>query len=51
MQLKIEAAPDVPDLVAALATQFLMRGYNSEDACVIVLEMLADAMSEDTRMH
>lgn len=52
MNVQFEVTPDVPDLIAALAAQFALRGFSAEDACVIVLDMLADAMSDTPgRLH
>lgn len=45
-----ESTPDVPDLIAALAAQFVDAGFSTEDACIIVLDMLAEAMDEDQGM-
>ena len=49
---EVEVTRDVPDLIAALAAQFALRGFSAEDACVLVLDMLADAMSDTPgRLH
>ena len=52
VNVQFEVTPDVPDLIAVLAAQFALRGFSAEDACVIVLDMLADAMSDTPgRLH
>lgn len=50
MDVQLELEPDVPELIAALAVRFAIRGFGSEDACIITMEMLAEAM-EGTRLH
>lgn len=42
---------DVPDLIAALAEHFLLHGIDVENAGIITLEMLADAMAEPSWLH
>lgn len=42
---------DVPDLIAALAEHFLSHGIDVEDAGIITLEMLADAMADIGWLH
>lgn len=42
--MQFELTPDVPDLVAALAAHFAVKGFTAQDACIIVVDMLAEAM-------
>lgn len=44
MNVDFETQPDVPDLIALLADRFVRGEFTIEDACLIVMDMLADAM-------
>lgn len=48
MDMQFEGEPDVPDLIAALALRFARHGFAREDACIIAMEMLAEAMDDAT---
>ena len=48
--MQFELEPDIPDLVAALATHFALKGFTAQDACIVVVDMLAEAM-EGTGLH
>lgn len=42
-----EISPDMPELIAAIAEQFVIRGFRVEEAGAIVLEMLVEAMNDN----
>lgn len=45
-------SPDMPELIAAIAEQFVSRGFRVEEAGAIVLEMLVEAMTDNGgRLH